>query len=350
IYANDSKSIGDVKRFYQSLAELVNKAYIRYKEILNNVDRLNLKVYLQITEILEQEQKIYNLEKYESSKTVIEAQEHLNNLVLSSYSNQLRMIQDIVKSDKLKKALKSVVSNKEKEEIKKAFSAPQLEEFNRLFELTKKGNELKLEAEIKQAQESIEEAKRRQESYEKEKKENEKRIIGNDADLEELKSNKNAIHNFFNNRQAVESTIQVLNNCCDYYYSLLFLNEFMNCLSLLDIQNEFYFIKPLDLMSYTKLQSGLDDLLAVLRHKKIKNKEFEVIAYKFMSLELFNTEKFYNSSEKVKIVVREYKNTLHDLREKLTNAFKMQNRKDIVKNVVELEANFLNTLREEKGW
>lgn len=350
IYANDSKSTGDVKRFYQSLAELVNKAYIRYKEILNNVDRLNLKVYLQITEILEQEQKIYNLEKYESSKTVIEAQEHLNNLVLSSYSNQLRMIQDIVKSDKLKKALKSVVSNKEKEEIKKAFSEPQLEEFKRLFELTKKGNELKLEAEIKQAQESIEEAKRRQESYEKEKKENEKRIIGNDADLEELKSNKNAISNFFNNRQAVESTIQVLNNCCDYYYSLLFLNEFMNCLSLLDIQNEFYFIKPLDLMSYTKLQGGLDDLLAVLRHKKIKNKEFEVIAYKFMSLELFNTEKFYNSSEKVKIVVREYKNTLHDLREKLTNAFKMQNRKDIVKNVVELEANFLNTLREEKGW
>ena len=103
-------------------------------------------------------------------------------------------------------------------------------------------------------------------------------------------------------------------------------------------------------MSYTKLQGGLDDLLAVLRHKKIKNKEFEAIAYKFMSLELFNTEKFYNSSEKVKIVVREYKNTLHDLREKLTNAFKMQNRKDIVKNVVELEANFLNTLREEKGW
>ena len=29
IYANDSKSIGDVKRFYQSLAELVNKAQLR---------------------------------------------------------------------------------------------------------------------------------------------------------------------------------------------------------------------------------------------------------------------------------------------------------------------------------
>ena len=54
-YAGSNQGI---REFYEGIAELVNKTYIRYKDCLSSVDRLNLKVYLQISEILEQEQKI----------------------------------------------------------------------------------------------------------------------------------------------------------------------------------------------------------------------------------------------------------------------------------------------------
>lgn len=325
-YSKKDISIYQIKSFYQDLATFINSVYIRFKETLNDVDRLNLKVYLQITEILEQEQKIYDLEKYRSSEEVIKSLEYLNNIVISSYTRQLKTIQEVMNDDKLKEAMKVVATSKNKEEIKKHFTDNQMKDFEFLYNLTKPGNENELEAEIKKAQESIKEAKKRQKGYEQEKKDKVK--------LEELKKNKNTANNFFNNNQAIESTIKVLNNCCKYYYSLIFLNEFMNCLSILDIQNEFYFMKPLDLMSYSKLQYGLENLLTILNYKKIRNKEFEFIAYKFINLELF-----YKDNK-----------LLYKLRQDLHNALKIQNRKDIIGNVVKLEENFLKTLETEKGW
>ena len=325
-YSKKDISIYQIKSFYQDLATFINSVYIRFKETLNDVDRLNLKVYLQITEILEQEQKIYDLEKYRSSEEVIKSLEYLNNIVISSYARQLKTIQEVMNDDKLKEAMKVVATSKNKEEIKKHFTDNQMKDFEFLYNLTKPGNENELEAEIKKAQESIKEAKKRQKGYEQEKKDKVK--------LEELKKNKNTANNFFNNNQAIESTIKVLNNCCKYYYSLIFLNEFMNCLSILDIQNEFYFMKPLDLMSYSKLQYGLENLLTILNYKKIRNKEFEFIAYKFINLELF-----YKDNK-----------LLYKLRQDLHNALKIQNRKDIIGNVVKLEENFLKTLETEKGW
>lgn len=346
-YAGSNQGI---REFYEGIAELVNKTYIRYKDCLSSVDRLNLKVYLQISEILEQEQKIYNMEKYQSSKEVIEAQEHLNNIVLSSYTNQLRMIQEVMKSDRLKEAMEHVVKGKDKEEVKKAFSEDQLKDFEYLYNLTKKGNENKLEAEIKQAQQSIEEAKERQASYEKQKKDNEKRRINNNESLEELKQNKNAVENFFSNNQAVESTIKVLENCLDYYYNLMFLNEFMASLSVIDIQNQFYFMKPLELMSYSKLSGGLDDILSVLRHKKIHIQEFNTIAYKYIGLELFSKDQVYTSSKEVREAQKECNKVMYELRSNLCKALEWKNRKNTVRDIIKLEHDFIKALKEEKGW
>lgn len=346
-YSNNNEA---TREFYQCLAELINKAYIRYKESLSNVDRLNLKVYLQITEILEQEQKIYDLERYQSSKEVIEAQEHLNNIVLSSYMNQLTKIKEVMKSDPMKEALQKVIENKEQKEVKESFSEAELKDFEYLYNLTKKGNETKLQEEIKKAQQSIDEAKKRQSRYEKQKIDNEKRRYNNNGNLEELKSNKNAIHNFFSNKQAVDSTIKVLENCLDYYYSLMFLNEFMTSLTIIDIQNQFYFMKPLDLMSYSKLEGGLEDILTVLHYKKIKSSSFENVAYKYISLSLFDNDKFYTASDSIKEKQKECQKIISELRSNLYNALQIKNRKDIVRNVAELENNFIKALKEEKGW
>lgn len=337
--------------FYEGLAELVNKAYIRYKECLNNVDRLNLKVYLQISEILDQEQKIYDMERYQSSKKVIEAQEHLNNIVLSSYTNQLNMIEKAMSDNKFKEALERVLKNKEQEEVKESFTDGEWKTFEYLYDLIKPGNKEKLEKEIREAQESIKEAQKRQASYDKQKKNNEiKRIVNDNASLEELKQNKNAAANFFSNKQAVESTIKVLENCLDYYYTLIFLNEFMNSLSVMEIQNQFYFMKPLELMSYSKLEGGLEDLLAVLEHKNIRIMDFNIVAYKYISLELFNKDKVYTRSEEIREAQRECNKIIYELRSNLCNALELKNRKNAIQDIIKIEQDFIKALKEEKGW
>ena len=332
----------DVREFYQGLIELVNKAYIRYQDCLSNVDRLNLKVYLQISEILGQEQKIYDLEKYQSSKEVIESLEYLNNLALSFYTSRLKVIQEVMGNDRVKEAMKVVTTSKNQEEMEKHFSEEQLKAFEFLYNLTKPGNETELEAEIKEAQHSIDKAKRRQKGYEQEKKDKIK--------LEELKKNKNEVNNFFSNKQAVDSTIKVIESCLDYYYNLIFLNQFMSSLSVLEIQGEFYFIKPLELMSYSKLEMGLGDILALLEHKGIKSTEFKNTAYKYIYLSLFSNEKVYTSSKEIKEAQKECRQMIFDVRSKLCKSLELKNRKNAVRDIIELEKDFIKALKEEKGW
>ena len=330
------------REFYQGLIELVNKAYIRYQDCLSNVDRLNLKVYLQMSEILEQEQKIVDLERYQSSEEVIKSLEYLNDLVLSSYTSRLKAIQGVINNDKLKEAMKVVTTSKNQEEMEKHFTKGQLKDFEFLYNLTKPGNEDKLEAEIKEAQHSIDEAKRRQKGYEKEKKDKVK--------LEELKKDKKAISNFFGNKEAVESTIKVLNTCLDYYYNLIFLNQFMSSLSVLEIQREFYFIKPLELMSYSKLEMGLGDIINLLEYKNIKSTEFKNTAYKYIYLSLFSKEKVYTASKEIKEAQRECRKMIFDVRQKLCKSLELKNRRNAVSDIIELEKDFIKALKEEKGW
>lgn len=330
------------REFYQGLIELVNKAYIRYQDCLSNVDRLNLKVYLQMSEILEQEQKIVDLERYQSSEEVIRSLEYLNNLVLSSYTSRLKAIQGVINNDKLKEAMKVVTTSKNQEEMEKHFTKGQLKDFEFLYNLTKPGNEDKLEAEIKEAQHSIDEAKRRQKGYEKEKKDKVK--------LEELKKDKKAISNFFGNKEAVESTIKVLNTCLDYYYNLIFLNQFMSSLSVLEIQREFYFIKPLELMSYSKLEMGLGDIINLLEYKNIKSTEFKNTAYKYIYLSLFSKEEVYTSSKEIKEAQRVCRKMIFDVRQKLCKSLELKNRRNAVSDIIELEKDFIKALKEEKGW
>lgn len=343
-----TKSELGTKYFYQSLAELVNKAYIRYKETLGNLDRLNLKAYLQITEILEQEEKIYALERYETSKEVIEAQEVLNRVVINSYTNRLKSFQMLVSSNKRKASLKRVVENKDKKEIQEAFSKEELGFFTEMYDLIKDGNEKRLQKEIEDAKRSIEEAKKRQEEYEKKKEQKEK--------LTELKRDKNTAENFFANTEAVKSMIQVLRQCCNYFYTLIFLNEFMKSLCALDLQNEFYFMKPLELMSFSKLEGGLWDLDAVLEHKGIKGKdfnklkEFDKIAERYVKLAFLDVNKAPETNDRS--ILKEYSNirrTILDLRTSLNDYLKIPNRKDYVRNIFELEDKFIKTLFDEGG-
>lgn len=330
------------REFYQGLIELVNKAYIRYQECLSNVDRLNLKVYLQMSEILEQEQKIVDLERYQSSEEVIKSLEYLNDLVLSSYTSRLKVIQGVMSNDRVKEAMERITKAEDKTEIEKHFTKGQLKDFEFLYNLTKPGNEDKLEAEIKKAQHSIDEAKRRQKGYEKEKKDKVK--------LEELKKDKKAINNFFGNKEAVESTIKVLNTCLDYYYNLIFLNQFMSSLSVLEIQREFYFIKPLELMSYSKLEMGLGDIINLLEYKNIKSTEFKNTAYKYIYLSLFSKEKVYTASKEIKEAQRECRKMIFDVRQKLCKSLELKNRRNAVSDIIELEKDFIKALKEEKGW
>ena len=114
------------------------------------------------------------------------------------------MIEKVVSDNKFKEALQVVVNGKHKQDVKDSFSDGQWKTFEHLYDLIKPENKDKLEAEIKEAQHNIEEAKRRQASYEKQKKDNEKRKLNNNESLEELKKNKNAIKNYISNKQAVD--------------------------------------------------------------------------------------------------------------------------------------------------
>ena len=124
-FDKENSTNADTRYYFNGLINTVNSYYMQYKENINKFDRINLKVYLQISEILEQEQKIIDLKRYRESQEVIEAQEHLNNIVLSSYTNQLKLIETVVKDNKLKEAIKVVVNGKNEEDIKKSFTNEQ---------------------------------------------------------------------------------------------------------------------------------------------------------------------------------------------------------------------------------
>lgn len=330
----------NTKYYFNSLINIVNSYYVQYKEKTNRFDRLNLKVYLQISEILEQEQKILDLKRYNESKEIIESLEHLNNIVLSSYTNQLDMIEKVINDNKFKEALQVIIKGKHKQDVKESFSDGQWKTFEHLHDLIKPENKDKLEAEIKQAQQSIEEAKKRQDSYDQKKKKNEQ--------IEELEKSNKTIKNFFANTKAVGSTIELINDCCDYFYSLVFINEFMRCLTTIGIESEFYFIKPLDLMSFSKLQSGLEDLITVLQIQNIHNKEFENTAYRYIGLELFDKSSYYNSTKNGKDVHRQFNNLLYELRTEIIETLK--NKTSIIEDIFALESEFKKHLKEEKRW
>ncbi len=294
--------IKQTKSFYKSLAELVNKAYIRHKEMLGDVDRLVLKINLQVSEILEQENKIINLERYQNC---IEVQENLNKLVLINYKDKLEQLNKVINI----KSFKVGDLHRTKEKIQKV-------------------------------QKIIQEATERQQSYEKEKEKFQM--------LEELKKNQNSTKIFFDNKNAVISTIKVLNNCCDYYYRLIYLREFIKSLQTLNIYNHFSFMNPFDLMSYEKLKKGLTDLLELLNGKGMDNKEFNHIANRFIGVEILNLNKSIACSDKKTIAtVNEYERILADIRKKFELFYR--EKENIVHNVLNLEEEFIHTLS-EMGW
>ena len=146
-FDKENSTNADTRYYFNGLINTVNSYYMQYKENINKFDRINLKVYLQISEILEQEQKIIDLKRYRESQEVIEAQEHLNNIVLSSYTNQLKLIETVVKDNKLKEAIKVVVNGKNEEDIKKSFTNEQWKTFEHLYNLVKPENKDKKQAE-----------------------------------------------------------------------------------------------------------------------------------------------------------------------------------------------------------
>lgn len=124
----------------------------------------------------------------------------------------------------------------------------------------------------------------------------------------------------------------------------------MSSLSVLEIQREFYFIKPLELMSYSKLEMGLGDIINLLEYKNIKSTEFKNTAYKYIYLSLFSKEKVYTASKEIKEAQRECRKMIFDVRQKLCKSLELKNRRNAVSDIIELEKDFIKALKEEKGW
>lgn len=218
-----------------------------------------------------------------------------------------------------------------------------------IYKATEKGNVDKIEAEIENAQKQLLEAKKRQEEYDQKRKENERARIYEKESLEELKKNKLALKNFFNNEEAVKSTVEVLDTCIDYYFNLIFLDNFMKSLSVFEVTREFHFISPFDLMSYSKLRTGLMDTLVLLESRGIECIEFENIARKFIALSLFKEERKSPKSKELKALQEECSKIITGLRTELCDIFKIKNRQDIVRKVVDSEKDFMKALN-EVGW
>ena len=106
-----------VRLFYQSMAELINKAYIRIQECLNSADRINLKVYVQLSEILEHDYKLFKVEEYQTTKGLIDIQEQVNETMLSIYLTHLKRIQDIMKSEGLREIIKKTIEDDKYESL-----------------------------------------------------------------------------------------------------------------------------------------------------------------------------------------------------------------------------------------
>ena len=155
--------------------------------------------------------------------------------------------------------------------------------------------------------------------------------------------------NFFNNEKAVKSTVEVLDNCIDYYFNLIFLNEFMKSLSVFEVNREFHFISPFDLMSFSKLKTGLMDTLVLLESRGIECIEFEKIARKYIALSLFKKEQIHTKFKELKALQEECSKIITGLRSKLCEVFEVKNRQDIVRKVVDIEKDFMEALN-KAGW
>lgn len=276
-----------VRYLYQNIFKLVNDLYLSYKQTLNDVDRLNLKLYLQIDEILNQEEKIINLEKHKNDLELTtkkdELQEKLNDYHLTFFEKELNTLDFIIDTERIEKAIKIIFDYEKKKETKK-YTENEITSLEKLYELTQNKDVLIEEREtikkniddVKKTKEIIEENKK---NYEKIKKE-----------LEVLKKDQNAVNNFFNNQNAVSSAITLIEKCCNSYYFLLSIDEFISCLNVIGIEGKFQFLKPLELMSYSKLRSGLLELGNLLIKKDIKNQEFYNMIDKYLYLKLIRNK------------------------------------------------------------
>jgi len=125
--------------FYQGIAELINKAYLRIQECLNSVDRINLKVYIQLSEILEHDYKIFEAEKYQTTKGLIEIQEQVNETMLSIYSTHLKRIKLIKESEKLKELIKKTIEDDKYESLETLYLRRGIKSIARDIQSNRKG-------------------------------------------------------------------------------------------------------------------------------------------------------------------------------------------------------------------
>lgn len=285
----------ELRRYFNCLISLVNMYYLEYKEKAEDFDRISLKVNLQLLETLSVEKEIFNLSFYEAISQLLKSSEGLNKTAQGLYEMQL---------DKLKPGIKE-----------------------------------KTEAEIKNWNDKLREAKKKQKRYEETREDT----------LEDLIKDENTIKNLFGVKDKIDTMIDLLNRCCNCFYDTVYIKIFMESLQAIGITEQCDFNDMLQLVSFNRLQSSLLDLGDKQLEQNIHNEEFDNLKEQYIYLEAFSKDS----------LIYQDNSNIFDLKEKIDNIYiktkesiekAINNPKDILDKTIKAKQNYMDSLVAETRW
>lgn len=285
----------ELRRYFNCLISLVNMYYLEYKEKAEDFDRISLKVNLQLQETLSVEKEIFHLKFYEVINELLKSSEGLNKTAQGLYEIQL---------DKLRPGIKE-----------------------------------KTEAEIKDWNNKLKEAKKKQKRYEETREDT----------LEDLIKDENTIDNLFNVKDRIDTLIDLLSRCCNYFYDTIYIKTFMESLQAIGIKEQCDFNDMLQLLSFNRLQSSLLDLGDKQLEQNIHNEEFDNLKEQYIYLEAFSKDS----------LIYQDNSNIFDLKEKIDNIYiktkesiekAINSPKDILDKTMKAKQNYIDSLVAETRW
>lgn len=285
----------ELRRYFNCLISLVNMYYLEYKEKAEDFDRISLKVNLQLLETLSVEKEIFNISFYEVIKELLKSSEELNKTAQGLYEMQ---------SNSLKPGIKE-----------------------------------KTEAEIKNWNDKLKEAKKKQKRYEETREDT----------LEELIKDENTIKNLFSVKDRIDTMIDLLGRCCNCFYNTIYIKIFMESLQSIGITEQCDFNDMLQLLSFNRLQSSLLDLSDKQLEQNIHNEEFDNLKEQYIYLEAFSKDSLiYQDSSNIFELKEKIDNIYIKTKENIENA--ISNPKDILDKTMKAKQNYIDSLVAETRW
>lgn len=285
----------ELRRYFNCLISLVNMYYLEYKEKAEDFDRISLKVNLQLLETLSVEKEIFNISFYEVIKELLKSSEELNKTAQGLYEMQ---------SNSLKPGIKE-----------------------------------KTEAEIKNWNDKLKEAKKKQKRYEETREDT----------LEELIKDENTIKNLFSVKDRIDTMIDLLGRCCNCFYNTIYIKIFMESLQSIGITEQCDFNDMLQLLSFNRLQSSLLDLSDKQLEQNIHNEEFDNLKEQYIYLEAFSKDSLiYQDSSNIFELKEKIDNIYIKTKENIENA--ISNPKDILDKTMKAKQNYIDILVAETRW